>query len=93
MVASLRAAWRRHELDVTVQRELEHPQVFESWLEALRSKHWVVYAKPPFAGPEAVLRYLARYTHRVAISNARLISVDDDHVVFRYRDRRCEGSG
>jgi hypothetical protein len=44
-----------------------------------------------FAGPKAALRYLARYTHRVAISNARLISLDDDHIVFRYRDRRCEG--
>jgi hypothetical protein len=54
MVASLEAAWRRDELDVAVQPELEHPQGFESWLEALRSKPWIVYAKPPFAGPDAV---------------------------------------
>ncbi len=47
---------------------------------------WVVYAKEPFAGPETVLQYLARYTHRVAISNDRLLAIDDDQVVFRYKD-------
>jgi hypothetical protein len=55
---------------------------------AVRKKRWVVYAKPPFAGPEAVLAYLSRYTHRVAISNRRLIAFDETGVTFRYKDYR-----
>ena len=54
-------------------------------------KNWFVYAKPPFAGPEAVLAYLARYTHRVAISNSRLIGLDERGVTFRYKDYRRNG--
>jgi len=60
-------------------------------LAPIRKKRWVVYAKPPFAGPGAVLAYLARYTHRVAISNRRLISFDDAGVTFRYKDYRRNG--
>jgi hypothetical protein len=60
-------------------------------LAPLRKKKWVVYAKPPFAGPEAVLAYLSRYTHRVAISNRRLISLDETGVTFRYKDYRRDG--
>src|SRR3546814_1756254 len=56
-------------------------------------KRWVVYAKPPFAGPEAVLAYLSRYTHRVAISNSRLLRFDDAGVTFRYKDYRKAGAG
>ncbi len=67
-------------------QEFRHPIRFEGLIDQLHAKSWVVYCKPPFAGPEKVLRYLARYTHRVAISNERLIEVDDDHVVFRYKD-------
>jgi hypothetical protein len=55
------------------------------------SKNWFVYAKPPFAGPEAVLAYLARYTHRVAISNSRLLDLDERGVSFRYKDYRRNG--
>jgi len=55
-------------------------------------KNWAVYAKPPFAGPEAVLAYLSRYSHRVAISNSRLIRFDDVGVTFRYKDYRCSGA-
>jgi hypothetical protein len=58
----------------------------------LRSKKWHVYAKAPFAGPEAVLGYLSRYTHRVAISNRRLVAFDNDGVTFRYKDYRRTGS-
>ena len=58
----------------------------------LEQKRWVVYAKPPFAGPEAVLAYLSRYTHRVAISNSRLIRFDEDGVAFRYKDYRRNGT-
>jgi hypothetical protein len=57
-----------------------------SLLGALRSQSWVVYAKPPFAGPESVLRYLGRYTHRIAISNHRILRVNADSVAFRFRD-------
>ena len=56
-----------------------------------RRKRWIVYAKPPFAGPEAVLAYLSRYTHRVAISNSRLISFEETGVTFRYKDYRRDG--
>ena len=58
----------------------------------MRQKNWVVYAKPPFAGPEAVLAYLSRYTHRVAIANSRLISLDESGVSFRYKDYRRDGA-
>ena len=61
-------------------------------LAPLRRSEWVVYAKRPFAGPEQVLAYLARYTHRVAIGNSRLVSIDDGHVSFRWKDYRETGS-
>jgi hypothetical protein len=64
---------------------------FEAYLKPLRNIDWVVYAKEPFAGPRQVLRYLSRYTHRVAISNRRLISADANGVTFRYKDYRIEG--
>jgi len=67
------------------------PSAFAAWLAPLRHQEWVVYAKPPFAGPAAVLAYLARYTHRVAISNRRLIALDEHGVTFRYKDYRAKG--
>lgn len=67
-------------------RELKHPARFDDWVAPLRKQKWVVYAKPPFGGPEYVLKYLARYTHRVAIANGRLISLDDGVVRFQWRD-------
>ena len=66
-------------------------QAFAAFLAPLRKIEWVVYAKDPFGGPEAVLAYLSRYTHRVAISNRRLIAADDDGVTFRWKDYRIEG--
>jgi hypothetical protein len=65
-----------------------HPEAFTALLRALRSQEWVVYAKQPFAGPQQVLAYLARYTHRIALSNDRLLSDENGNVRFRYRDRR-----
>ena len=65
---------------------LAQPKTFAAWLRLLFRKDWVVYAKPPFGGPEYVLQYLGRYTHRVAISNHRLISFADGQVTFRWRD-------
>jgi hypothetical protein len=62
--------------------------VFAAYLAPLRKKKWFVYGKPPFTGPEAVLAYLARYTHRVAISNSRLVGLDDRGVTFGFKDYR-----
>jgi hypothetical protein len=67
---------------------LSDAQAFAAYLAPLRKTEWVVYAKPPFGGPEAVLAYLSRYTHRVAISNSRLISADAKTVAFRWKDYR-----
>jgi hypothetical protein len=64
---------------------------FDAHLASLRRTDWVVYAKRPFAGPEQVLAYLARYTHRVAIANSRLVSIDDDEVAFQWKDYREDG--
>src|SRR5436853_2811824 len=71
---------------------LTNPKAFAAYLAPLRNKEWVVYAKRPFGGPEEVLRYLARYTHRVAISNRRLISADDKGVTFKWKDYRLDGA-
>jgi hypothetical protein len=64
---------------------------FSAFLAPLKKVEWVVYAKKPFAGPEPVLRYMARYTHRVAISNQRLVAADDGGVAFRWKDYRRDG--
>jgi hypothetical protein len=71
---------------------LADPPAFQRHLAPVRKKPWVVYAKPPFAGPEAVLAYLARYTHRVAISNPRLIAFEENGVTFRVKDYRRDGA-
>jgi hypothetical protein len=74
------------------QAELAEPRRFARWIDELRASEWVVYAKPPFGGPEQVLKYLARYTHRVAISNQRLLSVDYRTVSFRWKDYADDNS-
>ena len=71
---------------------LSDRRAFLRHLMPFRKKRWVVYAKPPFSGPQAVLAYLARYTHRVAISNHRLIALDKAGVTFRYKDYRRDGA-
>ncbi len=73
------------------RQHLAYVQAFAAYLSPVRKVEWVVYAKPPFAGPEAVLAYLARYTHRVAISNSRLIAVDEAGVTFTWKDYRAKG--
>lgn len=70
---------------------LAETAAFTRMLAEVRRLAWVVYGKPPFGGPEQVLAYLGRYTHRVAIANSRLISMDDDRVAFRWRDSRHGG--
>jgi hypothetical protein len=72
---------------------LAEPTAFAAHLRPLRRAEWVVYAKRPFGGPEAVLAYLARYTHRVAISNSRLVSLDARGVSFRWKDYRAQDTG
>ena len=70
---------------------LSDTRAFAQWLAPLREVEWVVYAKRPFAGPAAVLAYLSRYTHRVAISNQRLMALDERGVTFRWKDYRATG--
>ena len=70
---------------------LADPATFARWLAPLRACEWVVYARRPFAGPEAVLAYLSRYTHRVAISSQRLLAFDERGVTFRWKDYRAKG--
>jgi hypothetical protein len=70
---------------------LTDAQAFAAYLAPLRNSEWVVYCKRPFGGPEEVLRYLARYTHRVAISNRRLVALDNNGVTFKWKDYRIEG--
>ena len=70
---------------------LSDAAVFADWIAPLWKCEWVVYAKRPFAGPAAVLAYLSRYTHRVAISNGRLIAMDEHNVSFKWKDYRAKG--
>ena len=89
LLAFLEAAWAEGELQFSGRlTTLADPSRFHVWLNQLRQTDWVVYAKPPFGGPEHVLKYLARYTHRVAISNGRLVSLADDRVSFHWRDSK-----
>jgi Putative transposase/Transposase zinc-binding domain len=86
-VAFLREAREQGRLTYTGQlAALAGVEEFNRWLRELSGIEWVVYAKPPFGGPEQVLKYLARYTHRVAISNSRLLELKDNQVTFRYKD-------
>jgi hypothetical protein len=83
----LRSAYGRRQLSFHgQQRHLEDPALFRQLIAGLREKEWVVYAKPPFGGPETVLKYLARYTHRVAISNYRLLGIEGGKVHFYWKD-------
>ena len=70
---------------------LQDAKVFADWIKPMRGQEWVVYAKRPFAGPQAVLDDLSRYTHRVAISNSRLVALDERGVSFRWKDYRAKG--
>jgi hypothetical protein len=86
-VAFLRNAFRKGKLQFHGQLvELRSKAAFNRLLDEAFRREWVVYTKPPFGGPEHVLRYLARYTHRVAISNHRLLSVANGQVTFRWKD-------
>jgi hypothetical protein len=86
-VAGLRRAFRTRQLVFHGEcLPLAEEQAFRAFLDSLREQDWVVYAKPPFGGPEHMLHYLARYTHRVAISNHRIVAVNASQVLFRWKD-------
>jgi hypothetical protein len=86
-VEALRRAYTREELDLSGGTEhLRAPTQWHAFVDALFATDWVVYAKPAFGGASAVLRYLGRYTHRVAISNHRLLAFDGEHVTFQWKD-------
>src|SRR5258707_15094853 len=86
-VAALKSAFQHGQLHLSGDLALlAQPKIFAAWLRPLFRKDWIVYSKPPFGGPEYVLQYLGRYTHRVAISNHRLMSLADGQVTFRWRD-------
>jgi len=86
-VAGLKRAFRQNALTFFgACQPLNQEKAFAAFLRTLFREDWVVYAKRPFGGPEHVLHYLARYTHRVAISNHRLVDVNDTHVSFRWKD-------
>jgi hypothetical protein len=83
----LRRAFHHAELSFHGRLQpLAQKQNFIAWLNRIVRSEWVVYAKPPFGGPPQVLKYLARYTHRVAIANQRLVALQDGHVSFRWKD-------
>jgi hypothetical protein len=89
LLGFLKQSYRRGELCFAGKlSDLSTPRAFYSLLASLRRKGWVVYSKPPFGGPEHVLKYLARYTHRVAISNGRLFNLENGQIRFRWRDSR-----
>jgi hypothetical protein len=91
MLAKLLAAHKAGRLTFFGQHaHLAAPKAFAAYLAPLRRIKWHVYSKPPFGGPAAVLAYLSRYTHRVAISNRRLIACDQNGVTFRYKDYRAD---
>jgi hypothetical protein len=88
----LRRAFHRGDLSFHGQLQpLGEKQNFLPWLNRMVRSEWVVYAKPPFGGPHQVLKYLARYTHRVAITNRRLTALQNDQVSFRWKDYRHAG--
>lgn len=86
-IAGLKQAYEDGELEFPGKlAALEEKEAFEAWLDELVSKQWVVYAKAPFSGPLQVLRYVSRYTHRVAISNSRILSIEDGVIRFNYKN-------
>ena len=92
MLGKLLAAHKAGQLKFFGQHaHLAERKAFAAYLAPLRRRKWYLYSKPPFGGPEAVLAYLSRYTHRVAISNRRLIAFDQNGVTFKYKDYRADG--
>jgi hypothetical protein len=92
LLQKLRAAHKANQLQFFGRHaHLKKPKAFAAYLAPLRKIEWYLYSKPPFGGPKAVLAYLSRYTHRVAISNRRLIAFNNNGVTFRFKDYRADG--
>jgi len=88
-IEGLKNAYDNGELVIPYDKqELKKPDKFEQWLDRLVSRNWVVNSKPPFSGPEEVVRYIGRYTHRVAISNSRILSIENGQIRFSYKDNK-----
>ncbi len=88
-LAGLKKAYKKGDLEFHGQAEqFAEPKAFQRLIDKLFKKGWIVYSKPPFSGPEKVLEYLARYVHRVGISNNRILDISKGAVTFSYRDRR-----
>ena len=86
-VELLKQAWQKEELRYPARiAQLESEDYFDEFCRDISKKTWYIYAKPPFSGPEKVIEYFSRYTHRVAIANGRLLAIDNDRVSFTYRD-------
>jgi hypothetical protein len=87
---ALHRAFEKNQLNFFGQlvEALKNPAVFRAYLDPLRDSEWVVYAKKPFGGPQTAIQYLARYTHRVALSNDRILAVSQGRVTFRWKDYR-----
>lgn len=91
-IEGLKAAHKENKLSFPPEETpLSHWDKFEQWLNVLVSQNWVVYCKRPFGDAEQVVRYIGRYTHRVAISNQRIVDIDGDVVSFKYKDYKAEG--
>ena len=87
----LTQAYQLNQLQFFVQQQaIKEEKPFMDWIKSLSQIEWVVYAKRPFAGPAAVLAYLSRYTHRIAITNSRLLSMDEKGITFKFKNYRCK---
>jgi hypothetical protein len=87
-IQGLKKAWYDGALILTDDMGIDNATAFEMWIDQLVSRDWVVHSKPPFAGPEEVVRYIGRYTHRVAITNHRILSIADGVIRFTYKDNK-----
>jgi hypothetical protein len=93
-IAGLKQAYANGELAFPGELEgVAEEEAFEAWLDQLVSKNWVVYAKAPFGGPASVVKYVSRYTHRVAISNQRILSIEEGVIRFSYKNYRKHEDG
>lgn len=87
----LTQAYQLNQLQFFAQQQaIKEEKPFSDWIKSLSQIEWVVYAKRPFAGPAAVLAYLSRYTHRIAIANSRLLSMDEYGIAFKWKNYRCK---
>lgn len=92
LTRAIEKAYRQNKFNLTGDiEELSAPQIFDKYIHDLNLKKWVVYAKKTFAGPEQVINYLGQYTHRIAISNYRLVKLEEDQITFKVRDQSNPG--